>query len=88
MSPVLRFGLVLLLLGPIHARAESPTTLPGTSALPPSADFSAEMIAGIDRFALLEIAKAKSARANLWPGDAAAHRAKLAVAIGATDTIG
>jgi len=86
MPPVLRFGLVLLFLSPVTPRAESLATLPGTSLLPPSADFSAEMVAGIDRFALREIAKAKATRVSLWPGDATAHRAKLAVAIGATDT--
>ncbi|MCP5557732.1 MAG: hypothetical protein H7A55_08260 [Verrucomicrobiaceae bacterium] len=59
--------------------------LPGTAPLTPSADFSAEMVAGIDRFLLREIDQAKIDRAAQWPGDMAAHREHLKTIIGAID---
>lgn len=59
--------------------------LPGTNPLPPSADFSAEMVAGIDRFLLRAIDQAKDERSTQWPGDMAVHREHLRTIIGAID---
>lgn len=71
--------LLFLLTALAHAQ------LPNTQMLAPNADFSATMVAGIDKFALHEIDNAKSARAAKWPGDAAAHREHLKTIIGAID---
>ncbi len=60
-------------------------SLKGTSPLEPEADFSGLMVAGIDRFLLKEIEKAKAGRSALWPGDMEAHREKLGQIIGAVD---
>lgn len=43
--------------------------LPGTAPLEPNADFSATMVAGIDRFLLREIETAKGKRASFWNRD-------------------
>ncbi len=59
--------------------------LPNTQPLAPNADFSATMVAGIDKFALELTTKAKAARAAQWPGDAATHREHLKTIIGAID---
>ncbi len=71
-----------LLTSLVHAAAP---VLDGTQPLPPNADFSAAMVAGIDTFALNATAKAKAARVSQWPGDAAAHREHLKTIIGAID---
>ncbi|MBX7208295.1 MAG: hypothetical protein K1X78_08305 [Verrucomicrobiaceae bacterium] len=60
-------------------------TLPGTQPLDPNPDFSAAMVAGIDKFLLRETANAKAARASQWPGDAKVHREHLKTIIGAID---
>lgn len=72
----------LLLGSVVSLRAQ----LPATSPLTPSADFGAEMVAGIDRFLLRAIDQAKLDRAAQWPGDMAAHREHLKTIIGAIDT--
>ena len=59
--------------------------LPGTKPLEPNPDFSATMVAGVDKFLLRETASARAARASQWPGDAAAHREHLKTIIGAID---
>lgn len=59
--------------------------LPGTKPLEPNPNFSATMVAGVDKFLLRETASAKAARASQWPGDAAAHREHLKTIIGAID---
>lgn len=59
--------------------------LPNTQPLAPNADFSATMVAGIDKFALDLTTKAKAARAAQWPGNAATHREHLKTIIGAID---
>jgi cephalosporin-C deacetylase-like acetyl esterase len=43
--------------------------LPGTAPLEPNADFSATMVAGIDRFVLREIETAKGRRPSYWKRD-------------------
>lgn len=43
--------------------------LPGTAPLEPRSDFSADMVAGIDRFLLRETDSAKSKRASFWRRD-------------------
>lgn len=60
-------------------------SLPGTAALEPNPDFSATMVAGIDRFLLRETERVKAARVALWPGDPRAHREKLKTILGAVD---
>lgn len=63
----------------------APPVLEGTQPLEANPDFSATMVAGVDKFALQETAKAKAARAAQWPGDMAAHREHLKAIIGAVD---
>ncbi len=70
--------------------------LPNTELLAPRADFSADMVAGIDRYLLREIDTAKGKRASRWQRDTtspeayaksiAQNREHLREAIGAIDT--
>lgn len=67
------------------AQAQSPAQLPGTKPLEPNPDFSAKMVAGIDRMLLREISHTQAARAAFWPGDMATHREHLRTVLGAID---
>lgn len=59
--------------------------LPGTQPLTPNDDFSAAMVAGVDKFLLDLTAKARTERQAQWPGDATKHREHLKTIIGAID---
>lgn len=77
----MRLAALLLCLAAAGAAAQ----IPVSGDFPADKDLSAEMVAGIDRFALGEIAKARELRSALWPGDAGAHREQLKKIIGAVD---
>ena len=77
MNPILTLlaTLLLALLAPL--RAEENPTLPGTLPLAPNSDFSASMVAGIDKMALRLIDQSKTTRKPA--------REKLRAAIGIVD---
>ena len=69
-----RFGflcacLLIPVIGALPAGAQAPTSLAGTQPLEPRADFSREMVAGIDRFAMREIERSITGRAAVWNRD-------------------
>lgn len=91
------FVLVGLLAMPVWSAdpVTFPKTLPGTAALTIEQPLDEVMVAGIDRFALQEIATAREARAAKWQRDfstpeayqksLAPYRAKLRTYLGAID---
>lgn len=60
---------LLALLWANPGRAQSPALLAGSQPLDLHGDFSREMVAGIDRFALRELDRAMERRAALWNRD-------------------
>ena len=80
----MKTGLFSLALA-LAAALATAQSLPNTAPLPPSADFSATMVAGVDKFLLQKTVEAKAARAAQWPGDPAKHRARLREIIGVVD---
>jgi dienelactone hydrolase len=67
----------VFLLGSLQRTSAAEPTLPGTQPLPPNPDFSASMVAGIDRMALRLIDSSKASRAP--------SRDKLIAALGIID---
>src|SRR3954468_18163143 len=79
----------------VLANSAAAEPLRGTKPLDRDADFASEMVEGIDRFLLRNIAESEKARESLWRRDfssaeaytrsVAPNRARLAKAIGAVD---
>ncbi|MDB6116428.1 MAG: dap4 1 [Verrucomicrobiaceae bacterium] len=68
---------LLLLVSASLSRAASPALLEGTQPLAPNADFSATMVAGIDKYLLRQIEESKTTRHP--------HRERLRTILGAID---
>ena len=89
--PVLGLSLFLSL----ATRAQDAAPLPGTKPLTTPGDLSAQMVAGIDKFLLREIARAAVGRTHFWKRDftsreayeksVAPNRERLRKIIGAVD---
>src|SRR5687767_812369 len=87
--------LLIAVIGVLEAAAQAPASLPGTQLLEPRADFSREMVAGIDRFAMRELERAVTGRSSIWNRDHSSpesyqnsmrrNRDNLRVIIGAVD---
>jgi dienelactone hydrolase len=87
--------LLIAVIGVLQAAAQAPASLPGTQLLGPRADFSREMVAGIDRFAMRELERAVAGRSSIWNRDHSSpeayqnsmrrNRDNLRVIIGAVD---
>ncbi len=73
----LGFLLVCLLAAPfaVAVRGQAAATLPGVQPLAMEGDFSAQMVAGIDRFLMREIERSVQERPKFWQRDSSSREA-------------